>query len=335
LSAQIAGFGIEGGASFDALVEFSPFLLSTRLGWYVAVTAAGVELAGVWLEASLDGPNPWLIVGTASFKFLGFEEHVRIDERIGNRQPEPAVDPVELLDALATALAQEGAWSTVAGVSPGVVVGAVAVAGAEPGPDELVVLPDGVVSVAQQVVPLGIRVDKAGDAPIGAFDTFSIEPGVASLTRSGTVRDWFAPGFYFELAAGERLSLPSFEQLQSGVEFGGGAAVAGTARPVTLEFEQILRDPEVGDDRVDLGVVDLSTDVRAGALAMAAGGARAGGFTIAPDPDAVTIEGSAFAVVHRDTGAVQARAGTWSAAHQSDAGRRAATVVVPSWEARP
>jgi hypothetical protein len=330
LSASIAGFGIEGGASFDALVEFSPFLLSTRLGWYVAVTAAGVELAGVWLEASVEGPNPWLIVGTATFKILGFEEHVRIDERIGARQPEPALDPVELLDELAAAMAEPGAWSAVAGTSPGVVV-----TGTEPGPDELVVLPDGVVTVAQQAVPLGLRLDKAGDAPLGQHDTFTIEPGTASMTSSGVVHDWFAPGSFFELAAGERLSSPSFERLQAGIEFGGGEAVAGPARPGTLEFEQILRDPELGEDRVGQGVVDMTRDVRAGALTMTAGGVAGGGFQIEADPDAVTIEGSAFAVVHRDTGVVQARASTWSAAHQSEPGRRATTVIVPSWEAPP
>ncbi|ROO87573.1 hypothetical protein EDD29_5186 [Actinocorallia herbida] len=331
LSAQVAGFGVEGGASFDALVEFSPFLLSTRLGWYVVVRAAGVDLAGVWLEASVEGPNPWLVVGTASFKFLGFEEHVRIDERIGSRQPESAVAPVELLEELTAALATEAAWSTVAGTSPGVVV-----AGTEPRPDELVVLPDGVVTVAQRVVPLGVRLDKAGDAPLGVHDTFTVEPGAAALTGSGAVHDWFAPGYFFELAAGDRLSSPSFERLQAGIEFGGGEIVAGTARPGTLEFEEILRDPELGEDRVDLGVVDMAGDVRSGVLTMTADGdATRGGFQIAADPEQATIQGPAYAVVHRDTGAVQGRAATWSAAHQSEVGRRTSTVVVPSWEAPP
>jgi hypothetical protein len=209
----------------------------------------------------------------------------------------------------------------------------VVVAGTEPGPDELVVLPDGVVTVAQQAVPLGLRLDKAGDAPLGEHDTFTVEPGTASMTSSGVVQDWFAPGYFFELAAGERLSSPSFERLQAGIEFGGGEAVAGKERPGTLEFEQILRDPELGEDRVDQGVIDLTRDERADVLIKSAGGVTSAGFQIEADPGAVTIEGSAFAVVHRNTGDVQARSSTWSAAHQSEAGRRTTTVIVPSWEA--
>lgn len=330
LSAKVAGFGIEGGASFDALVEFSPFRLATRLGWYVAITAAGVDLAGVWLDASVEGPNPWLVVGTARFKILGLESHVQIDERIGAEQPEPAVPPADLLVELAAALADEGAWSATAGTSPGVV------ATSAPGPDELVVMPDGVIGVSQRAVPLGLRLDKAGDAPLGDHDTFTLEPGAASLTSTGTLRDWFAPGHFFELGAGERLSSPSFERLQSGIEFGGGEPVAGRPRPGTLDFEEILRDPELGEDGISLGTVDLVKDPRELILTASAGGQVVGGrFQIAADPGRVALAPSAFAVVQRDTGAVQVRAGTWSAAHQSDAGRRAATTLVPSWEAPP
>jgi hypothetical protein len=330
LSAQIAGFGIEGGASFDALIEFSPFRLATRVGFYVAITAAGVDLAGIWLEASVEGPNPWLVVGTARFKILGFEEHVRIDEQIGGRTIEPAIDPADLLTELVAALSDEGAWSVVASTSPGVVV-----SGEPPPEDELVVLPDGILAVSQRAVPLGIELDKAGDAPLGAHDTFEVEPATGSLTSTGTVHDWFAPGYYFELAAGERLSSPSFERLESGIEFGGGEVIAGDPKPGTLDFEEILRDPELDEESVPLDVKHLDQDGRLELLTTMAGGGATGGYQIAADPDPVTLAASAFAVTHRNTGDVVFRAGGWSAAHQSDAGRRTATTVVPSWEAPP
>jgi hypothetical protein len=323
LSAEVAGFGIEGGASFDALVGFSPFRLATRLGWYVSVTAAGADLAGIWLEASVEGPNPWLVVGTARFKLLGLEEHVRIDEQIGAKVAEDDVAPADLLAELSAALAEEGAWSVVAGTSPGVVV-----TGA--GDGELAVLPDGVLAVSQRAVPLDIHIDKAGDAPVGAHDSFSVEPAAGSLASTGVVRDWFAPGHFFELGAGEQLSAPSFEKLEAGIEFGGGDQLAGPGRTGTLEFEEIVRDPELGQPDLGNGSVDLSARPE---LITAMAGAATSGFQIAADPERVSLAPSSYAVTNRNSGLVQATAGTWSAAHQSEPGRRTATTVVPGWEA--
>ena len=321
LSAEIAGFGIEGGASFDALVEFSPFHLATRLGWYVSIKAAGADLAGVWLEASVEGPNPWLVVGTARFKILGLEEHVRIDEQIGGKVAEDEIAPADLLAALSAALAEEGAWAVVAGTSPGVVV-------TGSNDDELAVLPDGTLTVSQRAVPLDIQIDKAGDAPVGEHDFFSVEPATGSLASTGAVRDWFAPGYYFELGAGESLTAPSFEKLEAGIEFGGGDPLAGQGRTGTLEFEEIVRDPELDLPDLDNGPTSLRPE-----LVVAMAGALPASFQVADDPDRVSLAPSSYAVVNRNTGLVQARLGTWSAAHQSEPGRRTATTVVPSWEA--
>ena len=328
LSAEVAGFGIEGGTSFDALVEFSPFRLSTSLGWYVAVSAAGIDLAGVWLDASVEGPNPWLVVGTARFKFLGIEEHVRIDEQIGARRPEPSLPPAELLDELVQALQEDGAWSVGASTSPGVVLAATAAEG------ELVVTPEGTLAVTQRAVPLGIRLDRAGDAPTGPLDTFAVEPAGGALAVSGAAQEWFAPGYWFDLAPGERLSAPSFERMDSGVEFGGSAAVAGPARTGTLEYEQILRDPELGVEGTDPVVVDLGQDQSGNGqgVAMAGGRPRSEGLRVAADPGLARTGTSAFAVIYADSGKVVGGARTWSAAHQSRVGRAAGTVLAPSWE---
>jgi hypothetical protein len=149
---------------------------------------------------------------------------------------------------------------------------------------------------------------------------------------TGQARDWFAPGHYFELAPNEQLSTPSFEWLASGAQFGGGEPIAGTARPTTLTFEEILRDPELEEQDVPRRFVNLAVD-RAGVLTTGgAGGARAQGFLVAIDPEPVTLDGASYAVIDRLSGAVRARVNTWSAAHQSIPGRRIANTVVPTWE---
>jgi hypothetical protein len=198
------------------------------------------------------------------------------------------------------------------------------------GDEDLAVLPDGVLAVSQRAVPLDIHIDKAGDAPVADYDTFSVEPAAGSLASTGVVRDWFAPGYFFDLGHGEQLSAPSFEQLAAGIEFGGGDPLAGPGRTGTLEFEEIVRDPELGQPDVANGTVDLGARPE---LVAAMAGAASAAFDVADDLDRVSLARSSYAVTNRDTGRVQARAGTWSAAHQSAAGRRDATTVVPSWEA--
>jgi hypothetical protein len=328
LWAEVAGFGIEGGTEFDALVHFSPFAVSTRLGYYVAVTAANIDLVGVWLDASVEGPNPWYVVGTARFKILGLEDEVRIDEQIGTPQPEPPLPAADLFDALTTVLAADDAWSAVASPSPGVLLAA-----GDAVDGELVAMPDGTVSVSQRVVPLDVSLDKAGDAPLGAYDVFSVETAGASLTSSGVVYDWFAPGYFFELGPTEQLSSPSFELLESGIEFGGGGVLGGQARTGTLEYEQILRDPSLGEDRVDDGSIDLADDPRDELRAATATARRPAGFAVAADDEPGRLAAPQWAVADRYTGAVLTTTTSWSGAHQSDEARRPATTVMPGWEA--
>ena len=55
LAAEIAGFGIAWGRRSTPGLEFSPFMLSTSLGFYITVTAVGVDLAGVWLDIAVQG----------------------------------------------------------------------------------------------------------------------------------------------------------------------------------------------------------------------------------------------------------------------------------------
>ncbi|MER7457931.1 DUF6603 domain-containing protein [Micromonospora sp. NPDC126480] len=321
MTAEVAGFGVAGGTGFDALVSFSPFRVTTRVGYYVSVTAAGFDLMGVWLDATVSGPNPWRVIGDARFTVLGIRESIHIDERIGQTRADPAPPATDPRDEIGAALARPESWAAIAGTSTGVIL-------TDATDDECVALPDGTVEVRQKVAPLGMRLDKVGDAPIGAYHTFNVEPAAGSVNDTGPAHDWFAPGYYVELAGAERLSSPSFEWLPAGVRFGGGDPVAGPARRISLDFEEILRDPELAEDRVDLGVVDRTALVIAGGP----GSVRARGFTIAADPDAVTPRRTGYAVTDRVTGDLRARDSSWSRAHQSDAGRRRTTTVVPTWE---
>lgn len=331
LTADIAGFGIDGGTEFDAVVQFSPFLIVTHLGFHVSITAVGVDLAGVWLDLSIEGPNPWFLLGTARFSILGIEQRIQIDEQIGGPPlAKPDVEAADPLALLRDALGSPDAWTAIATPAAGVALVDTG-AGAAPGA-ELAAAPDGAVTVSQRAVPLGVSLDKLGDAPIGGLEAYTVESAAGSMPSSAAVQDWFAPGYFFELDSSEQLSAPSFELLDAGIAFGGGEPIGGPDLACTLDYEQILRDPELAEDRVKLGALPLTTGTR---VTMAAPGQGRPGtrFVIEPDPDPVGLAPSRWAVTQRNTGDVLARNGTWSGAHQSEAGGRSTATVVPSWEA--
>ena len=98
LDADVMGFGVYGSCGFDALIQFSPFMLITSVEFEVSITAAGVDLMGVKLYASVEGPNRWHVIGTARFEVLGFGKDIRVDELIGSKESEPAVEAADVLE---------------------------------------------------------------------------------------------------------------------------------------------------------------------------------------------------------------------------------------------
>jgi hypothetical protein len=323
LSAEVAGFEIAGGASFDALVQFSPFMVNTDLGFYITVKAIGIDLAGVWLDISVDGPNPWVIDGIARFEVLGFDEEIPVHETIGTRRTEPELDPVDPRDAIVDALNAPDAWSVVTVPSGG----GVTLAATPVADGTLLASPDSTLAVAQQVAPLGIELERIGNAPIGDFTRFEIEARANGLPLTGELVDWFAPANFFELSRIEAISGPSFEQFTNGVTLGGGEPLAGDPVECTLDYEQILRDPTMGIESQTLDdTANPLTDIRP-AVSIAYGAAPAAYSATIDDPP--RLLDAEYAVVDKFSGVESRRSATWSAARS---GLDRDDVIVPTWE---
>jgi hypothetical protein len=240
--AKVAGFGIEGGAEFDALIQFNPFRLRTSISFYVSVTAVGFELAGLLVRGDLEGPNPWHITGYAEFRALGAKKEIDVDEIIGSRRSEIEPDPPAVLAQLVEALDLADAWA--AGTS-----GPDAVTLAAPdrstSTDEILVVPHGSIELGQTIVPLDETIEKFGNAEELVHDRFRLVAGTG-LVVTGTVREQFAPAFFHQLKPKERLAAPSFEEMDAGLVF-GGTATAGMARSAVLGYEPILLDPDLDE----------------------------------------------------------------------------------------
>ena len=329
MTAEVEGFGINGGASFDALIDFSPFSLQTDLGYHISVKAAGVDLLAVWLDVKLSGPNPWHVVGTATFTILGIDNTIKLDQKIGSKEREEPPESEDVLDQVWAAVALPEAWSVGAGGGRGVVFAA-----DDPLSDDLAVTPDGTLGVSQRVVPLGITIDKSEPWQIeGGYNRFDLESDEQlGMASTGSLTDWFVVSSYKDLGPREQLSAPSFDRLKSGIEFGGGGPTAGDARMGTLEYEQILRDPELDDATVKLSPFNLRADPRTAGLADMATGLVTTGYTVATDDPPPTVVSAGYAAIDELTGAVLGRKPNWTASRLSTAGRKAGVTVVPAWE---
>ncbi|HET7800905.1 MAG TPA: DUF6603 domain-containing protein, partial [Humibacillus xanthopallidus] len=73
------GFGIDGGGSFDTLIQWSPFHLEVDVAAWVRITAGGTTILSLNLSLSVTGPAPWHLTGPAEFHILFLSVSVHVD----------------------------------------------------------------------------------------------------------------------------------------------------------------------------------------------------------------------------------------------------------------
>ena len=269
----------------------------------------------MWLDASLTGPNPWHVVGTATFKVLMVEKDIRIDELIGAREPEPVPTAPDILGLLVAELERVENWQVIdSGVAIGVLLGD-ALAAAD---DELVARPDAVLEVRQTLVPLGLRLDQFGNAAVGDHDTFSLDVGDGDLVPTGDVDDWFAVAQFLALTAADKLAAPSFESMTAGLRFGSIGIAADEGREASLAHVEYVLDPELPIDDPGQDLIRSTKTVRLSSSVpfVPPVGATTGGFSATGE---AVVELGVPAYVLTDTATMERSAPftSWSAARQA------------------
>ncbi len=241
--AKALGFVAEGGAGFDALIQFNPFKLKTSLDFYVTVRAGNWELVSITLYLELTGPNPWRGVGTATFKFLGAKKDFHVDESFGNRRGEEPTPVVHVLNKVVAALEDSEAWRVeqAAGAASSTVPSLTV--------DSDSAAPDGVLRITQNVAPLGVEMTKYAEAEIDGPTLIEVsQPRVGSTNIDlVTVTDWFAPAQFTQIKPKQRVSAPSFELYDAGVELSDDKVAGGEELPFELDYETILIDQDLAE----------------------------------------------------------------------------------------
>src|SRR5262249_10850180 len=131
----------------------------------------------------------------------------------GERREAPSLPTVDGAALVAAALADPRSWGTQAAATALVSVRRPNAPGGA-----LLFHPLDELEVRQQVVPLGVMVNRIDAGPLAAPRTFDVAMKIGTTTaKSEPLNDAFARAKYVDMTDADRLSAPSFEQMPSGV----------------------------------------------------------------------------------------------------------------------
>ena len=217
------------------------------------------------MSGRFTGPEPKRVEGEWSIDLWLFSISGKIDKTFGPDRPPLELPSVDPLPDLIAALGNASNWSAPLPQDSRMIVSF----RNRPGAAEVLVHPLGEIGVRQQLLPLGIELDRyAGGAPQGQrrFAITKAFVGTSPVTQLRPVNEQFAAGDFLDLTDDEKLHRPSFEAMPAGVTlqpkalaFGGQAP--GTANQMAvseIDFEEIVVDADGNVVRKE-GAKPLST----------------------------------------------------------------------------
>lgn len=286
------GVYVRGWMGFDALIIFSPFGFEVDFTAGLEIGVGDIQLAGISFDGSLSGTNPWRVRGTATISLLFFEVSVHPDVKFGSEEKAtiPATDP---WPPLLAALKDPRNWAAL----PAAGTVAVTTLALPAGTTATVIDPAGRMTWKETVAPLDRTLTKFGSGAPPAPVKFTVDQVTvgASPATATPIRDFFAAAQFEELSDQEKLSRPSFELMQAGLEIASASVKAGPSISAPLKYEEDYKDPEHGRRARSLYALPLWMQqgaLRNGATGIAASGTRA--YATAPK---LTQQEESFVVV--------------------------------------
>ncbi|MEP7106533.1 MAG: DUF6603 domain-containing protein [Ferruginibacter sp.] len=245
-------FRLESVLSVDALFHFDPFYFVVDFEGKLRIFWGDSRLAGVTVKGKFSGTNPWRIRGTATFEIWIWDYDVDFDKSTGEEISEPSQD-IEVLPLIEKAITDKGNWQSTLpdGVSTHIVlrnteVDAEAQAGEADAIPFILADPLSRMEVMQQVIPLGIRIDKVGSQKVKGARKFDLaaEMEGGSDQEGRDLEDHFAPGMFINMEDAEKLTRKSFEPMKAGHSFTDtGSVSCGTSLISEFAYDDQFNDP--------------------------------------------------------------------------------------------
>jgi hypothetical protein len=288
-------FSVEGDLSFDALLRFSPFYLIVEISAGFSVRVFGAGVWGVHLRGSIEGPTPWRVRGSAEIEILFFSFDVDVDVTFGERRHD-VLPPIAVLPQIQAELEKLESWRATLPTSGQLFVSLRDLGTA----DALVLHPVGTLQISQRFAPLNLPLDRIGQQKPSDVNRVTVSAESASLAVRGPVREKFAAAQYRDMDDAAKLSAPSFEPLDAGIELGasGQAWTTGPLAQRNVRYEQIIIDtpPERPRKRFYEFPNGLFVHFRAGAAIYRSAPSLANEKRLKPFADKVTVGEDSYTV---------------------------------------
>jgi hypothetical protein len=268
--AKFGPVSIDGWLGFDAIFFFEPrfhFEVDVRAG--VAIKYKGHNLASVDFKGTFSGPGLWRITGSVSFEILFWDIEKSFDESIGSAPETPALS-TDVAALVRQELSNPGNWTA---QLPAGGQGMVSLGSIE-GADGVLAHPLGRLQVTQRVAPLGLTLQRFGQAQVSGANRFEIAEvrvGTQVLASPPEVTESFARAHFVDMTEEEKLAQPSFERFTSGFSVGTDVFTVASDQPVgDLEYETHYLRQDVRFDRYAVRFVDVRARLTADGLRVAA-----------------------------------------------------------------
>jgi Family of unknown function (DUF6603) len=241
--ATLGSLSLEASLSFDALIHDEPythFVVKTKLTAHIKYK--GHSLAGVKIDATIEGPGYWRISGKVVFEILWWDIEIPFDKETGEK-PQIELPAVNVGGLVQAALANEAAWQAQLPAGGEAFVTIAKSAGAQ----GTFAHPLASLTVLQGVAPLGVAIERFGSARVAGanrFDITAVRIGPDTIATPDTVTQPFGRGQFFDLTDEQRLTLPSFEAFPAGITVGSADFTFGPAVAADLTYETAYLEME-------------------------------------------------------------------------------------------
>ena len=245
----VDAFNLHGSFSFDALFQFSPFHFVIDISFSIGMDVFGAGVFSVTLKLKLSGPAPWEARGTATLSIdlwlFSIDISVDFDIKWGEAD-NPTLPSIDAIPLLVAEFDKADNWR--AGIPENMNL-LVSLRKLDTAIEKLVLHPVGTLRVSQRVVPLGIHIDKVGNNPVSDAHLFSVQANLTVLvTTSNAPQEKFAIAQFQNLTDAQKLSSPSFQDIDGGVELAFNGKQIGSGKVVkrVVRYEVKIID---GDDK--------------------------------------------------------------------------------------
>ncbi len=252
LSATAGPASLKGYLSFDALIQFSPFMFIVEIGAMLAVRIFGEDMLSISLRFVLEGPSPWHAFGegkiSISFFFFDVNITVHFDVTFGEDRRE-TLPPLEVFDPLLEALRKSGNWRASLPANTNLLISLREIP-AEEMADKLILHPFGILEVTQKVAPLDMDINKFGaNAPLEEHRYFNIRSlligaELFDAAKLDVIREQFAPAQFREMKDAEKLSSQSFAPMAAGVRIKGSEKLKSSYVTALEVVYEVIYIPE-------------------------------------------------------------------------------------------